>query len=330
MSDAVESMAFVESRGLPWWTDGSDPRGNALDRLQTATEMVVASGLDYDVNLTPVALAAGPFAGQQSAEKFATVRSTDGAWLGTVGRQYQVIQNREAFAFADSLVDSGDAKYETAGSLRGGRVIFMSMELNHLDLTLEGEHPDGTVKTYLLLSNAHDGSRALEADITKVRVVCQNTLNLAIGGATRRFKIRHSGSIDGKIAAARQALGIAFTYDKAFEAAAQRLLSKKVVDEQVLEIFRKAVWPIDVEEATEGRVESHPSTLAFETYLKAEDLAPIRGTAWGALNAVADFVDHGQEFRGRYETAADVRANSILWGTGQAKKQAAYQALLKV
>lgn len=329
MADAVETMAFVGERGLPWWTDGSDPRGRDLDKLQTAADMVVASGQDWDVDLTPVALAAGPFAGQQSAEKFATVRSTDGAWLGTVGRQYQIIQNREAFAFADNLVDSGEAKYETAGSLRGGRVTFLSMELNHLDITLAGEHPDGKIKTYLLLSNAHDGSRALEADITKVRVVCANTLNLAIGGATRRFKIRHSGSIDGKLDAARKALGIAFTYDQAFEAAANKLLSKKLLDEQVQAIFRKAVWPIDVDEASEGRIESHPSTLAFETYLRSDNLDPIRGTAWGALNAVAEFVDHEQEYRGRHDTAADVRVNSILWGTAQAKKQAAFQALLK-
>lgn len=322
-------MAYVEDRGLPWWIGIEDGQAAGLKELATAAEMVVASGLDWDVNPTAIRTM---FNGSDVlvADKFANVRSTDGAVLGVVGRQYQVIQNRDAFAFADALVDDGQAKYETAGSLRGGRVTFMSMELNHLDLTLDGEHPDGTIKTYLLLSNAHDGSRALEADITKVRVVCQNTLNLAIKGSTRRFKIRHSGSVDGKIAAAREALGIAFTYDKAFEAAAQRLLSKKLVDDQVLEIFRTAVWPIDQDEATEGRLEAHASTLAFEDYIKSENLDPIRGTAWGALNAVAEFIDHEQEYRGRFDSAADVRANSILWGTGQAKKQAAFEALLKV
>jgi phage/plasmid-like protein (TIGR03299 family) len=329
MSDAVETMAYVEDRGLPWWTDGSDPRGRGLDALATSEEMAEASGLNWGVNLTNIALANGPFAGREFDERFATVRDSDGFWLGVVGRNYQIIQNSDAFAFGDNLVDSGEAKWETAGSLNNGRVVFMSMELNHLDLRLEGEHPEGDIKTYLLLSNAHDGSRALEADITKVRTVCKNTLNVAVGSATRRFKIRHSGSTDGKIEAARKALGIAFTYDKAFEAAANRLLDKRLVDEQVQAIFRK-VWPIDVEEATEGRLETHASTLAFETYKTSADLDPIRGTAWAALNAVAEYVDHEQQYRGRYQSIEDVRAQSILWGSARGRKQAAFDLLMKV
>ncbi len=329
MTANVETAAYVTDRGLPWWTDGSDPRGRGLDALQTSDEMAEAGGLNWGVSKIKMALAEGPHAGNVFDERFATVRDSDGFWLGVVGRNYQIFQNREAFQFGDNLVDSGEAKWETAGSLNNGRVVFMSMELNHLDLLLDGEHPDGAIKTYLLLSNAHDGSRAIEADITKVRVVCQNTLNLAVGGATRRFKIRHSGSVDGKIEAARKALGVAFTYDKAFEAAAVRLMDKRLIDEQVQDIFRK-VWPVDVEEISEGRLETHASTLAYETYKTADNLDPIRGTAWGALNAVAEFVDHEQQYRGRYQSIEDVRAQSILWGSARQRKQAAFDLLLKV
>ena len=329
MPDSVETMAYVEDRGLPWWTNGSDPRGRGLDKLATANEMIEASGLNWQVELTPIALATGPFAGRESVERFATVRNTDGRWLGVVGRNYQIINNDVAFDWGDSLVDSGEAKWDTAGSLDNGRIVFMSMELNHLDLRLEGEHPDGDVKTYLLLSNGHHGGHALEADITKVRTVCKNTLNIAVKGATRRFKIRHSGSIDGKLAAARQALGLSFAYDQAFAEAANRLLDKRVVDEQVQEIFRK-VWPIDVETATEGRVESHPSTLAYETYQTSADLDPIRGTGWGAFNAVAEYVDHEQAYRGRFQSVDDIRTRSILWGSALSRKQKAFDLLLKV
>lgn len=326
MPAQVEKMAFVTDRGLPWWVGIEQGEAVGLDKLATATEMIEESGLGWNVGLETLTTASGTLV----PGKFASVRSTDGAVLGVVGRQYQVIQNAEAFQFADNLVDDGQAKYETAGSLRGGQVVFLAMELNHLDLTLDGDDVGGnSVKTYLLLSNSHDGSRALEADITKVRVVCANTLNVAIKGASRRFRIRHSGSIDGKLTAARKALGIAFTYDKAFEAAAQKLISKKVVDQQVEDIFRRAVWPI-AEDANEARLDSHPSTLAFATYKNSDNLAPIRGTAWGALNAVAEFVDHEQEYRGRHGSSEDVRTNSILWGTAQARKQAAFEALLKV
>jgi phage/plasmid-like protein (TIGR03299 family) len=321
----VETMAYSQERGLPWHGEG-----NAVSGLQTAEEMIEASGLAWEVELQPVALANDPSI--ISPDKFATVRSTDKAWLGTVGRQYQVVQNREAFQFADDLVDDGQAKYDTAGALRGGRVVFLSMELGHLEVNidLKGKY-DEHLRTYLLLSNAHDGSRALEADITKTRVVCENTLNVGVKGASRRFKIRHSGSIEGKLAAAREALGITFKYDEAFNAAAKQLIQKELVKDQILSILRTAVWPIDDETASESRLENHPSTLAMENLLTSATIPDaLRLTGWGVFNAVTEFIDHQQEYRGRYDSIADVRANSILWGTGQAKKQAAFDALVKV
>lgn len=323
MPAEIETMAYVEERGLPWHGEG-----NAVTGLQTAAEMIEASGLAWDVELQPIALANSPDV--ISPDKYAVVRSTDKAWLGTVGRQYQPIQNATSFDLADSLVDSGDAKYDTAGSLRGGRVVFLSAELNHLEVDVAGMDSED-VKTYLLLSNAHDGSRALEVDITKVRVVCQNTLNVAVAGAQRRFKVRHSGSIDGKLAAAREALGISFRYDQAFNAAAEKLVRTELVKDQILAILRTAVWPIDDTTASEARLETHASTLAFENLLNSTTIPDaLRGTGWGVFNAVTEYIDHEVEYRGRYDTINDVKANSVLWGVGQAKKQAAFNALLKV
>lgn len=315
-------MTYVKSRGLPW-----HGLGTPADDLMTAEQALENGGLNWNVSLQQLALASNP--GIILPQDFATVRDTDSAVLGVVGRQYQVIQNRDAFEFADRIVDDGSAKYETAGSLRGGQVVFLSMELNGLNILVNGERPEGMLKAYLLVSTTHDGSGPLRGDITMVRTVCSNTLNLAKQSASQTFKIRHSGTIDGKIAAARQALGIAFEYTRAFEENANRLAATSIVDAQVQDIFRNYVWPLD-EDATDGRIENHPSTRAFEVYQTADDLAPIRGTAWGALNAVADYVDHGIEYRGRYEQAESIRANSILWGTARDKKQRAFDALMKV
>ena len=310
-------------RSLPWETDVTSD-----ETFATAAEMIEAAGLNWDVEVEPIALASD--SSIISPDRFATVRSTDKAWLGTVGRQYQPIFNRDAFGFGDALVDSDQAKWRRAAMLRGGKVVFAVAELSHLGLDLSGISTEA-IRTWLLISNAHDGSRALEADIIKTRDFCKNALNVTIRGALRRFKIRHSGSTDGKLLAAREALGIAFRYDEAFNAAAETLLRKDLAIDQVREILRTAVWPIDEAEASEARLESHPSTLALENLLSSETIPDgIRGTAWGAFNAVTEIIDHKTEYRKRHDTVEDVKFNSVIWGTGQAKKQATFDALLKV
>ncbi len=316
MVAAVETMAYVEDRGTPWHGLGTPVPG-----LMTAAEALVAAELDWDVEFQTVQAGNG----RLFPNKRATVRASDGAPLGIVGDRYQIIQNRDAFAFADNLVDSGEAKYETAGSLHGGKRVFLSMELGHLDINVKGD--DSDTKMFLMLTNSHDSATAAEGVITPIRTVCQNTLNLALSTAKASFKIRHTGDITAKLLQAREALGISFKYAEDFGKLAQRLALKKVTDAQVLDILQNAVFPIDVETASEERLAEHASTLAMENYLQSENLDPIRGTAWGALNGIAEFVDYGMTYKGQTSSDDDVRTNSLLWGTAQGKKQTALKAL---
>lgn len=320
MVAAVETLAYVADRGVPW-----HGLGNPVESLMTAAEALEASQLNWTVEKRNIKVQGG----EVIPDKWATVRASDGKPLGVVGSRYQIIQNADAFAFADNLVDSGEAKYETAGSLWGGKRVFLSMELNHLDITVPGD--DSDIKMYLMLTNSHDGSGAADAVVTPVRSVCQNTVNAAIAAAKSRFRIRHTGDVSRKMLAAREALGITFKYAEEFQKLATRLSLKKVVDDQVLDILRTAVFPIDDEAVSEERLAEHASTLAFENYLTSDTMDAIRGTAWGAFNGIAEFIDYGLQYRGgKSNPAADVRTNSLLWGTGQAKKQAALKALLKV
>jgi phage/plasmid-like protein (TIGR03299 family) len=316
MVAAVETMAYVQDRGTPWHGLGTPVPG-----LMTAAEAIEASGLDWDVAIRNNKIEGGEI----YPDRWGTVRVSDGQPLGIVGRRYQVIQNRAAFAFADNLVDDGQAKYETAGSLWNGKRIFLSMELGHLDITVKGD--DSDTKMYLMLTNSHDSATAAEGVITPVRTVCQNTLNLALASAKASFKIRHTGDITAKLLQAREALGISFKYAEDFGRLAQRLALKKVTDKQILEILRTAVFPIDEDAVSEERLAEHSSTLAFENYLHSDNLATVRGTAWGAINGIAEFIDYGVEYRGQNNSAEDVRTNSLLWGTGQDKKQRALKAL---
>ena len=320
MPAEVESMAYVGSRGLPW-----HGLGTAVPDLMTAADAIAPGGLDWKVESRPLMVANGETS-FVVPDKVANVRASDGKYLGTVGKKYRVIQNDEGLDMLDSLVASADAKYETVGSLRGGAVTFISAEMNHLNLRINGDTlGGGDVRTYLLLSNAHDGSRALDIAITPVRVVCMNTLNLALGRKEAHFRIRHSGSVEGKMQAARDALGITVDYMARFEAVAADLMSRTIVDDEIDEIMR-SVWPMK-DDLPDGRIDNHPATRALETYFDSETLGDIRGTAWGVLNAVAEFVDHENAYRSRVNDVADVRAEAILWGRGQDAKQRALAVL---
>jgi len=329
MPAEVESMAWVGDRGLPWWVGTSQDTGqyrNELAGLATGAEMRVAAGLDWEVELEPVQTASGIVI----PDKRAVVRQTDLAPLGVVGMKYQPVQNRELDEWGDALVDSGEAKYETAASLRGGRTVFFSMELNHLEINIGGDKLDEAIKTYLLLTNTHDGTKSLEAVICCIRVVCANTLNMALRSASASFRLRHVGAMGGKIAAAREALGISFRYTTELKALGDKLIMEKVVEDQVWDILSKAVWPVDPE-WSDARLENSLATGAMELYKTSPNLDNIRGTKWGVLQAVAEFADHETVFRGRGSSdAADVRANSILWGQAQWRKELALKALAKV
>jgi phage/plasmid-like protein (TIGR03299 family) len=328
MPAEVESMAFVGNRGLPWWIGTTEDRGQwaNVDDLQTGEQMREVAGLTWEVQKQPI------YAGRKKvrvAGKYATVRQDTGAPLGVVGEHYRVVQNAELDGWGDALVDSGEAKYETAGSLREGAVVFYSMELNAIDLKIKGSKLDETVKTYLLLTNSHDGSKALEALISPVRVVCMNTLNMAIGQRKAYFRMRHTGSMEGKIAAARQALGITFNYLEGFKELAEGLSLKRVVDAQVEEILRSAVWPTQAE--TVGQLAQTSAGKAMQLYQSSPTLEGIRGTAWGVLNAVAEYADHEASFKSRgVSTVQDIRANSILWGEAHYAKDRAVKALVEL
>jgi len=312
MPAAVETMAYVTSRGLPWHREG-----NGIPELATAGEMLDAAGLNWSVNKVPVVTVNGA-ASVTIPNKVATVRSTDGAVLGIVGPNYRVFDNADAFAFADAIVADNGNHYETAGSLYGGSTVFLSMELNSVKVRVNGEAKDADeFKTFLLISNSHDGSKALQATITPVRVVCANTLNMALGSAKASFKVRHSGDLAAKMNAARDALGVTVDYMARFEQVANDLMARRLPDNRVEPLMLK-VFPRKAD-ASDGWVERSAAKVATDLYFASSNLDPIRGTGWAFVNAVAEYVDHEVQYAGR--DAFDTRANAILWGRGLAAKQ---------
>jgi phage/plasmid-like protein (TIGR03299 family) len=309
----VETMAYV--RDVPW-----HGLGTKVDHLMTASEALEAAGLNWTVSKREIPQPNGtPHPHRQF-----TVRDSDLSVLGIVGNGYKIVQNDEAFAWGDSLVDSGAAKYETAGSLFNGQKVWLMMELPE-GIRVPGD--EGEIKPYIQISNGHDGNTTLRGDVTMVRTVCWNTWTLSIAGATRSFRIKHSGSIDGKLAAAREALGITFDYSLRFGEVAALLSRKTVTDKQADKAFRD-LFPIPGRAEKSGNIDATAYGKVLDLYQSAPNLDPIRGTAWGVLQAVGEYVDHEVAYSGRRFDDEDVRFDSILYGGPAAEKKQKALALV--
>lgn len=322
---STDKMTANVDRGLPWWVGvpGQEP-GEFVRRhgFATVEEAVKEGGLDFEVALRPLLTTGKGGRLTKIATHSAVVRLDNGDALGVVGRKYRPIQYAEGLGgFGKAILATDEAAVDTAGTLFGGKTGFLWFEVNHLPIKIKGERPEGEIKTYLGITSSHDGSSALTAMITPVRVVCQNTLNFAIRGAHSTFKVRHSGSVDGKVEEARKALTITRDYMADFEAIAQRLAGVKVPDNSVKGLM-EAIWPVKAE-LSEGWTDRHPAVLATEDYFTSANLDPIRGTAWAVLNAAVEYVDHEAPYRGRLNDLTDVRAAAVLWGRGARAKDRA-------
>lgn len=309
------------------WSEGQKPL-LGTDGFATATEMLEAAGLaGWKVTKQPIVVAG---TGLRVPGRWATVAQIgdERVVLGDVGNLYVPRQPEETFAFGDNIVDSGEAKWERAGKVRGGKVIFGAMELCHLGISVPGD--DSDIKPYLLLVDSFDGSTHTEGIVAYIRPVCDNTFEMARGTDTQyRFAIRHTGTLDGKIQMARDAIGIAFKHNAEVKELVTRMALTSIVDEQVLDIFRTTVWPVNIETIGETRLENHASTRAYENYLTSPTIEGVRGTVWGAFNAVTEFTDHIATYSGEKEVTEDSsRADAILFGRAQMRKDRAMEAFL--
>jgi phage/plasmid-like protein (TIGR03299 family) len=250
------------------------------------SKMLELSGLDWTVDLVPLVT---NDATKMDTGAYASVRTQkDGskAVLGVVGERYTVVQNSDALAFADNILDGG-GRWETAGGLKGGAVVFGSMAVLD-DIVIDPQGAADKIKTYLLISTSHDGSSAIQVSSTPVRVVCSNTLNMALKGTKNSVKFRHTASIEGKVLHARQSLGMASTYFDAFEVEAQALFAQAVTDntfEKIVEGLYPQPDPAGAKVAV-TKWDNRRDRL-FDLW-RGPTNANIKGTAWAALNAVTE------------------------------------------
>ena len=332
MTANVETMMYA--RDVPWHGFGTK-----VDGLQTAIEAIAAAELDWEVQKRPLFYRdpTNPKGNiRKIEEKVTTVRMSDGKYLGVVSPSYTIVQNADAFAIGDAIVETGEAKYETAGSLRDGRVVFISMEIPK---TVKVPGDDGDIRPYLLLVNGHDGRYALKGAVTPIRSVCENTVAMALKAATSSFSLRHTSGIGDRIAEAQRALGLTFEYLDRFEAIAEKMMLTKLTKKQVLTTVAQ-VFPIkdvnplklttaELEKAIKESGNTAPAMKALATINSSDNIANIRDNAWGVFNGIAEYLDYGMFYRSRGVSAADNRATSILLdGPAAQKKSKAAEILV--
>jgi phage/plasmid-like protein (TIGR03299 family) len=212
--------------------------------------------------------------------------------LGVVGERYVPLQNEDLFEFGDLMLDGG-GRWETAGSIKNGRQVFGSLALER-ETILDPNGVSDKVNTYLLINTSHDGSVAIQASITPVRVVCANTLNLALGrgnrGVKQSFKIRHTQTASGKVQQAREALGLANKYMDEFDKMANEMISKEITKAKFDEILL-AAYPKPEKDAKGSFKKWETKLELLEDIYTGEFNHMIAGTAWGAFNAMTERLD---------------------------------------
>lgn len=299
--------------------------GQHLENPATAEEAIIAARLDYEVQLTPLVT----MDGLEVPQRKAVVRYDTQQVLGTVGNNYIPVQNRQAFGFLDAVVGEGKLRYHTAGALGKGEKIWL---LAKLPDQIQVKNSNDIVDKFLLLSNAHDGSAALRVLFTPVRVVCQNTLSMALHqGENQGVSIRHEGNLTAKLEQAQEVLGFAHRFYDDAAAQIDRLASHYPNQEQLKQFFL-ALYPDPEEEKSNSRAKNirEELLLLVESGIGHDDPS-IKGTTWTALNAVTEYIDHHRSGRGTDDSnRASRRLNSIWFGSGANLKAKAWDLAVQM
>ncbi len=229
-------------------------------------------------------------------DKFMTYRynpiTNEPESLGVVGSRYTPVQNLEAFSLLNNIADDSGAVFDSAGSLDGGKKVFMTMKLP------EGIQVGGVDKVdmYLLAWNAHDGSSSFSIHVTPIRLWCQNQIRMIMRTAESSYTLRHTPRVNGKVIAAREALGLTFKYVEEFERQAELLLGAKYSDKEFYRLVETLI-PID-EENERSRNVAEEARQNLVGLWKAPTQENILNTKWAAYNAVAEYADWTKPVRG--------------------------------
>lgn len=273
----MTAATAVSTRGLPWIGTSV-----VTDGFESAADCMKAAGLDFDVRLAPMYVQS-PDSLIEVKDRFAVV--SDGDWsassriFGTVGSGYRIVQYREAFDFFDHIIGEGQAVYEAAGHLRNKRQAFIAARIPQAFTAGGDEH-----EQHLLLRTSHDGTRAVSVAVVVMRMRCTNAVTAAFRGAKAKWSVAHRANVDARLVEARETLGLTEVYAKAYGEFADTLVTKKMPDKKFEDLLKESL----PDRASSVKLRNGILELRAGTNTISSD---HRGTAWGAYNAVTEYMD---------------------------------------
>jgi phage/plasmid-like protein (TIGR03299 family) len=314
--------------------------GRIVEQYPTSEEAIKYAGLDYEVIKTPlftrgtniIETASGIEIADnelQVPNYYANIRSDNNAVLGVVGKDYHIVQNREAFNFFDAIVGGGEGiLYETAGALGNGERIFITAKLP--DYIRVGNGDDVTEK-YIFLTTSHDGSGSITAAFTPIRIVCQNTLNASLRSMSNVVRIKHTAGAKQRLEDAHKVMWLANTLSNQLEGIFNQWAKVKVTDGEVRKLIQLALCPNkETFELLKKGADDEISTVfkntvedafAYAMISDTQQMDTTKGTLFGAYNAVTGYYQNVRNYKDDEAKLQSI----VMGGTAQMKTQKAFE-----
>jgi phage/plasmid-like protein (TIGR03299 family) len=308
---------------IPW-----NRVGTKVDGAWTASEALEKSGLNWNVEKVPTF---AKFGGKMVTipNKFSLVRTDNGFPLGVVGRDYQPVQNVDALNFMDAIVRTKEAVYESAGQFNGGRIVWMTARIPS-DATVD------PVDKYLLLTTSHDGTTPIIAAALALRIWCANQIQAAIRKAKNKFRIRHTTNVEERIAEARKMMVGSLKYFHEVDELYEKMKNVKFTEAQLVTLVER-VFSFDPDATKSNRQVTRLENITEKVIDLSKtgngtNLPGVKGTAWGAYNAVTEYLDHHTTVKGTKdpELAARKLIDSTWFGSIALKTQKAFDETLSI
>lgn len=314
--------------------------GQIVAQYPTSEEAIKHAGLDYEVIKTPlytkgsgiIETTNGIEIGSSELEVpsyYANIRTDNNAVLGVVGKDYHIVQNREAFNFFDAIVGGSQGiLYETAGALGQGERIFITAKLP--DYIRVGNGDDVTEK-YIFLTTSHDGSGSITAAFTPIRIVCQNTLNASLRSMSNVVRIKHTSGAKQHLENAHKVMGLADTLSNQLEGIFNQWAKVKVTDQEVKKLIQLALCPNrETLDLLKKGAEDEVSTVfknvvqdafAYAMTSETQQMDTPKGTLFGAYNAVTGYYQNVRNYKDDEAKLQSI----VMGGTAQIKSQKAFE-----
>ncbi|MBO9676312.1 MAG: DUF945 domain-containing protein [Sphingobacteriaceae bacterium] len=314
--------------------------GQIVEDHPTSEEAIRHAGLDFEVIKSPlytkgsgIVEASGGIEITDSElsipDYFANIRNDNNAILGVVGRDYHIVQNREAFSFFDAIVGGGDGiLYETAGALGNGERIFITAKLPDYIRVGNG---DDVVEKYIFLTTSHDGSGSITAAFTPIRIVCQNTLNASLRNMSNVVRIRHTSGAKQRLEDAHKVMGLAHKMSTEMEGIFNEWAKIKINDSEVKNLIQLALCPNketlkNLQNGNEDEISTVfkntvEDAFAYAMMSDTQQMETTKGTLFGAYNAVTGYYQNVRNYKD-----GEAKLQSIVMGgTAQLKSQKAFE-----